>query len=95
MRAGRGKPDVDRGQRTLQVTDESATMNQHCPHCNEIIFHDARLDSHAFGQARTDPQVVQAGADYYADCPGCGQPVRMEPAPGETGMSYLVSHNRK
>lgn len=70
-------------------------MNQHCPHCNEIIFHDTRLDSHTFGDAGSDPQVVQAGAEYYADCPGCGQPVRMEPAPGETGMSYLVSHNRK
>ena len=70
-------------------------MNQHCPHCNEIIFHSNRLDEHAFGTDRSDPKIYQTGAEHYADCPGCGQPVRMEPAPSETGLAYMVSHNRK
>ena len=70
-------------------------MNQHCPHCNEVIFYANRLDEHAFGGDRSDPQVYQTGAEHYADCPGCGQPVRMEPAPSETGLAYMVSYNRK
>ncbi len=70
-------------------------MDQHCPHCNAVIFKAKRLDGHAFGRDRDDPQVVQRGAEYYADCPACGQPVRMEPTPNETGSAYVVSHNRK
>ena len=70
-------------------------MNQHCPHCNEIIFHADQLDAHAFGRHESDPQVYQTGTELYADCPSCGQPVRMEPAPSETGLAYLVSHNLK
>lgn len=70
-------------------------MNQHCPHCNEIIFRADQLDEHAFGRHKSDPQVYRNGADYYADCPSCGQAVRMEPASAETGLAYLVSHNRK
>ena len=67
-------------------------MNQHCPHCNEIIFHARKLDEHAFGADASDPVVYQSGVDWYADCPSCSQPVRMEPAPSETGLAYRVAH---
>lgn len=70
-------------------------MDQHCPHCNAVIFKAQRLDEHAFGSGPGDPPVIQSGTEHYADCPACGQPVRMEPAPNETGTAYVVSHNRK
>mgnify|MGYP000054455421 CR=1 FL=1 len=70
-------------------------MDQHRPHCNAVIFKAKRLDEHTFGGDSDDPQVVQSGAEHYADCPACGQPVRMEPAPHETGTAWVVSHNRK
>ena len=70
-------------------------MNQHCPHCNAVIFKAQRLDEHAFSGDGGDPRVYQSGAEHYADCPACGQPVRMEAAPSETGPVYEVSYNRK
>ncbi len=70
-------------------------MNQHCPHCHAILFRAEHLDEHAFGADASDPVVYQSGADLYADCPGCGQPVRMEPASSETGLVYRVAHPRK
>jgi hypothetical protein len=70
-------------------------MNQHCPHCNAVIFHSGGLDEHAFGPDRSDPQAYLSGPDWYADCPGCGQPVRMQQVAGETGLTYVVSHNQK
>ena len=70
-------------------------MDQHCPHCNAVMFKARRLDEHAFGGDRDHPPVVQSGTEHYADCRACGQPVRMEPAPNETGAAWVVSHNHK
>ena len=70
-------------------------MDRHCPHCNALVFKAKRMDEHAFGGERGDPLVVQSGTEHYADGPVCGQTVRMEPAPNETGAAYVVSHNRK
>ena len=70
-------------------------MNQHCPHCNEVIFRPGQLDERAFGPGASDPHIYQSGADLYANCPSCGQPVRMEASPVETGPAYVVSHNLK
>ena len=69
-------------------------MNQHCPHCNAIIFHADHLDEHAFGPDASDPKVYQSGAYFYADCPSCGQPVRMETVLAEVGVTYRVAHPR-
>jgi hypothetical protein len=70
-------------------------MNQHCPHCDKVIFQARGLDGQAFGADPAAPQVYQNGADLYADCPSCGQPVKMKPAPAETGVEFVVSHNQK
>jgi endogenous inhibitor of DNA gyrase (YacG/DUF329 family) len=70
-------------------------MEQHCPHCNSVVFRPGRVDEHAFGVAADDPRLIREGAECYADCPACGQPIRMAPASAETGTHYVVARGQK
>ena len=71
---------------------EEPEVDQRCPHCNAAIFRADRVDEHAFGVAASDPRLYREGAECFADCPACGQPVRMAPAGAETGTHFVVAH---